>query len=493
MTQDPKLILNMAAPTVNVFQSLTFNLKATAKPRHEELEGRDHLVVPCIMAKVGVLPGSGGPLFYPAEELSRSVPAWNMKPVTVYHPTDSTGKGISAATLEVINKRKVGILLNTRFEDDALKTEVWLDVEKAKVVDNRVLEFIEESKVMEVSIGLFTDNVGDEGEFKGTKFNATATNYRPDHLALLPDQIGACSVADGAGLLRNAAQANTAEALLAQRHVLEFNELSHNEIWRKLNDLVRPGTSLVNPSSDVWVDEVFESFFIYRKGDRLFHQDYKVKKGEVSLEGTATEVERVIRFKTMDGKFIGNFNEKGTEMNKEQMVAELIKNGKAEEADKEHLMKLSEKTLQGMLQKEEAPKTNQEPPKVEAPKVEVKTEEVKTNADPKQEQPVTVEQYIAQAPAGIRDMLNTGLMVHNAKKAEMVAKIKANKGNRFTDAQLEAKELGELQAILDLVAAAAPVQNKVPGAPAFLGLGEPAPTDNKVEALPLPSIDFGKK
>ena len=55
---------------------------------------------------------------------------------------------------------------------------------------------------MEVSTGLFTENVQANGVFGGKAYHAIATNYRPDHLAILPDQIGACSIEDGAGLLR---------------------------------------------------------------------------------------------------------------------------------------------------------------------------------------------------------------------------------------------------------------------------------------------------
>lgn len=38
--------------------------------------------------------------------------------------------------------------------------------------------------------------------------DAVARNHRPDHLAILPDQVGACSLADGAGLIRNAWEDN---------------------------------------------------------------------------------------------------------------------------------------------------------------------------------------------------------------------------------------------------------------------------------------------
>ena len=55
---------------------------------------------------------------------------------------------------------------------------------------------------MEVSTGLFTENEEVHGEFRGKPYIAVARNYRPDHLAWLPDQIGACSLAAGCGTLK---------------------------------------------------------------------------------------------------------------------------------------------------------------------------------------------------------------------------------------------------------------------------------------------------
>ena len=41
------------------------------------------------------------------------------------------------------------------------------------------------------------------GDWNGKAYVGIARNYRPDHLAILPDMKGACSIADGAGLCRN--------------------------------------------------------------------------------------------------------------------------------------------------------------------------------------------------------------------------------------------------------------------------------------------------
>ncbi|MFT3784343.1 MAG: DUF2213 domain-containing protein [Nibricoccus sp.] len=177
--------------------------------RTAQLEGRDHFVVPVVMITVGVHNGSQGPIFYPADELKRSVPYWDGRPVVVYHP-EMYSNGF-AAHPEVFNRQKVGTIFNTRFVDQRLKADAWIDVERVGVVDPRVLNSIRGRKVMEVSTGLVFDNQCEAGVFNSKTYQATARAIQPDHLAVLPDQIGACSVKDGAGLLRNEAAVQALE------------------------------------------------------------------------------------------------------------------------------------------------------------------------------------------------------------------------------------------------------------------------------------------
>ena len=164
----------------------------------KSLEGRKHFVVPVVMAVEGVLNGSSGALLYPATELRRSVPHWNGRPVVVYHPAMRHNN--CAGMPEVFEKQRVGTIFNTRFEGKALKADAWLDVNRLQVVDWRVLGAVNKGEVMEVSTGLFTENESADGTWAGKPYTAIARNYRPDHLAILPDLRGACSIEDGAGL-----------------------------------------------------------------------------------------------------------------------------------------------------------------------------------------------------------------------------------------------------------------------------------------------------
>lgn len=165
------------------------------------LEGREHFVVPTVMMVEGVWSGSKGPIYYPKNALKESATRWNGKPVVVYHP--SLYSNGFASHPEVFNRQKIGTIFNTTFDGLRLKCESWIDVERVAQVDDRVLNTILSGQVMEVSTGLITHCDNKYGTFQNRSYNVTANYLIPDHLAVLPDQIGACSIADGAGLIRN--------------------------------------------------------------------------------------------------------------------------------------------------------------------------------------------------------------------------------------------------------------------------------------------------
>lgn len=181
-------------------QNLTFNYSTRGGVRREKLHGRDYIVAPMAMLTEGVHNGSGGPLYYPEDECRSSVQSWNMRPVVVYHP-EINGQGVSACDPDILEKQQVGMVMNTRW-DGKLRAEAWLEESLLDKVDNRILEALEQNKMMEVSTGLFTDNEVAPGVWGNEPYTHVARNHKPDHLAILPDRVGACSIADGAGLLQ---------------------------------------------------------------------------------------------------------------------------------------------------------------------------------------------------------------------------------------------------------------------------------------------------
>ena len=178
-----------------------------------QLENRDHFVTPMVMMVEGVLNGSGGALFYPGDEIEASVQAWNAKPIIIFHPNFLTSGAAGSPT--IFNKQKVGSIFGTKFSDGRLTAEAWLSIERLEKLDDRVLVSIQNNRMMELSTGLFVDTEIRQGEWNGKPYSAIARNYRPDHLALLPDPdlVGACSIEHGCGLIRNLEEGETPLAL----------------------------------------------------------------------------------------------------------------------------------------------------------------------------------------------------------------------------------------------------------------------------------------
>jgi len=165
-----------------------------------KLEGRDHYVVPTVMITAGVHEGSGGPLYYSPEQLAKSANRWNGKPVLIKHGANDG----SAGTPQVFEQQRVGTVFNTVFDGVRLKADLYLDVERLREISPQTIDSIKANRMVEVSTGLWSDHVAPGGSFMGKDFDAAVFNISPDHLAVVgPDEIGACSIKDGCGMLRN--------------------------------------------------------------------------------------------------------------------------------------------------------------------------------------------------------------------------------------------------------------------------------------------------
>lgn len=168
------------------------------KVRRTSLEGREHLVAPLTLIVPGVLNGSKGPLLYLLEDLQATADLWNGIPILKNH-SDGSGRNPS-----VYEKARIGTIFNARVENGKLRAEGWFDVERTRKVDYRILPAIEAGQLVELSTGLQVDTEPVSGTFVmgvcGKPYTGIARNYRPDHLAILPDAVGACSTFDGCGI-----------------------------------------------------------------------------------------------------------------------------------------------------------------------------------------------------------------------------------------------------------------------------------------------------
>lgn len=189
-------------------EEIVFNLSPSVRRVQEN--GITYLVAPATSIVPGVLAGSKGPLLYEPGHIQAAVPDWDGVPITVYHPSDPiTGEPLQSGDLGVWERQGVGEVRKTTY-NGKLQHELWFDENRTERIDPRVRNALLRGEPIELSTGLYTKNVPSPlgSSHKGRLYTAYARNHVPDHMAILPDQRGACSRQDGCGVLINRATEN---------------------------------------------------------------------------------------------------------------------------------------------------------------------------------------------------------------------------------------------------------------------------------------------
>src|SRR5215218_4283648 len=249
-----------------------FTINVSPKVKREKRRGRYYLVADATIINPGVMNGSKGPIYYSENESKKSVREWNGIPIVVYHPTVN-GEPVSARDPDVLDKFEIGRLFRTGF-DGKLKSKLWFDEEDTKRIDVRVYKKLIAGESIEVSTGLFTRNEDTAGEFNGVKYEKEAFDFKPDHLAILPDKKGACGIDDGCGV---------------------NNELSHRDIREQLDKALR--SKLTQDQPYAYIYEVFDDYFVYSSGDKMYRVEYTKDDTSVTLsDSDPIPVERVTTY-----------------------------------------------------------------------------------------------------------------------------------------------------------------------------------------------------
>ena len=334
---------------------------------HQE---RPCYVVPVVMMVEGVHSGSHGPLLHTIDELGKLTAAWNGIPVVMDHPEDEDGTPISANSPDVIDKRTVGRVYNTNVDGTRLCAEVWLDEEKLNSIAPEILEDITNNKLIEVSVGVFSEEEEEDGEWNGEKYIAKAYNYKPDHLAILTEYVGACSCEDGCGLRNNKRNemihVKIEGELTGRDLVLELNRqgVATRTIgnyaeggYKEKMDAVYSALRLMdNDESYSYLEEMFDTYLIFSKSAKgnvkMYKQDYTFESGKIELTGNAVEVRRKVEYVVNLSVNLEKEDKMSTECKPciKERVDALIANNKAPwtEDDREFLQTLNEAQLDKM-------------------------------------------------------------------------------------------------------------------------------------------------
>ncbi len=434
-----RLITNKSENTNQiVLNKLVHNMSKLI--RNETLNGIEYFAVPSITITEGVWNG----VLYTNEELAKFPDAWNGVPVTNGHPETDEGTPMQANTPEMLEKFQIGLVLNTVYTDKKLKSELWLNKQQLADKAPKVLENLENEVDTDVSTGLYTEDLVGAGEFNGITYNSKAVNYRPDHLAILTDETGACSWDDGAGMVRNKKNEESTFKLLFNKFAKKFgfkkNELSQEDTRCQIRTLLYDKYG----REDIWIYicATFNDYVIFElDADNAcsYHKiSYQKDASDVvSLVGESVEV-------LLKTEYVhkNNNKQKETVMDRAEQVLALIANKANQwvDGDKEFLTGLEDAQF-AKITAEVKPVENKEVPK-EAPK---ENKEIET---PKE---VTVNSFLESAPAEIKAVLTSSLKMQADAKSAIVEKLVANEKVDFSKEQLDAKSLEELNILSKMV------------------------------------------
>jgi hypothetical protein len=458
-----------------------------AKVRRQKLNGREHLVVPMVMITEGVHHGSGGPGYYPDKELSKNAQAWNSMPIVVNHPDAS-----SARTPEILSASQIGVVLNTKYNKPLgkvgrLNAEAWIDIERAELLVPGMVAAIEDGGVVEVSTGLFAAAKEEAGTFNNKAYEWVANAIEPDHLAILPDQVGACSVADGCGCgaVANCKCGSRAKSnkkdndkmLRVMRLANKFglpvrgvvneqpgeewklflvnSDLTFDQVRCLLNDALRAKFGIKEPDGYTswpgWIEDIYPGSVIYTMDGKLYNQAYLVKDGTVEFVGDPDEdVKAVKQYRKADGTYVGNAapsepQEKEVRMNRKEQVDALIanKNSGWTEADREFLMNAVALPDAQFARIVNAAKPAPIVENAVAPKA-VTLKDLLSNATP--EEKAELAKIYNDSP----EARHAAELLKNSKQ-EQISRIKNFADGVYSDADLEAMELPALTKLANAV------------------------------------------
>lgn len=370
-------------------ESLVANL--SPKTKTKQLGGRTYIVAPVVMIVEGVFAGNQGACLYRGEHIAQAVSSWNNKPITINHPRDNNGVFVSAGTSDVLEKFGVGFVLNTKWDPKTkkLKAEAWFDVERLDRVygGEKIKASLLNGTPAEVSTGLFIDKQAASGIYQGKEYVGEATNHRPDHLAMIIEGVGACSLKDGAGLLVNR-EAKTLE----------------DQIQAKLQATTPDETRTV-----LFVNEA-EGFVVYNTSGETFVENFEVVDKSVKLLGSREKlsVEALVA------------NEKALKVSKEKLAQALG------EAHKEFVANLSAEQVSAILALEKTVEVE-----VEVPVEKVVEVQVANKA-------ATVEEALASLPENLKAQVTEALAVNAAHRESLIETIAAAPANKFSREELAA-------------------------------------------------------
>lgn len=451
-------------------QRLTVQTALTAPTSLLTVHECDYVVAPGVLIVEGVLNGG----LIPASAL---VPEdWDYIPITLTHPRDEQGQPISAMDADVLAKYSVGHLAQCRLGTgtrgtqtvQSLRAHLYLDQARIAAMGGHAaatLARIQAQEPCEVSTGFFSTALPALGQFAGTAYTEIHQSLTPDHLALLPDEEGACSWSNGGcGVPRlHEAEATCAcddpEACacgqgatvpatalprlqrfwsLMQRFFHEDHaalvteapvqiEQTDSDIREALQGcLMREVQSHEYP---IWIDTINaqDQYFTYHKGGQLYRRYWNIQDGLVTLMEGEEPVQRTTDYVPIPETMTEEEPVAGPPNNIIKSHANwLIANGAQtgwSEEQRHRLEAMDEATL-------------------------IVLRSLPRQAAPRASETLTVEDALAALPPELRESHMASHRDYERRKVVLVTQVLAHKHNPYTEAELKTKNVEFLTSLL---------------------------------------------
>jgi len=256
---------------------------------------------------------------YPGDQLAAGVESLNGKPAPAGHPKNAAGQHISALNGEALASAWIGSYAkNARHEGGRTLADILVNEAQAKAHPDglKLIERLDaaiagtNAEPIHVSTGLNLVEIKANGESMGKKYSSIATNLQYDHLAILLNEQGAGTPAQGVGMFLNSeGQAEEVETVTINtqpedkryegltgwiRKLLGNSELSFEQISEGIRKLLPEST---------YVQEVFARYVVWvnYQTNEMFKQDYSVgSDGSVAFTSDPIAVKREVKYETIE-------------------------------------------------------------------------------------------------------------------------------------------------------------------------------------------------
>jgi hypothetical protein len=471
--------------------------------REEILLGRQYLVVPVIAMVEGVRFGANQtePELGLASEFGNNSIIWANRPLVLNHP-QVDGDFVSANTPEILEQYQFGLTMNPQIKGSKLHMEAWIDVARVKELGGDFQDTYDRvvaQEDVEVSVGFFSDLEKKKGKFKGQPYGAIWRNIKPDHLAILSEGIrGACSVEDGCGVPRinevdmaktpQVTTSKSSQCSCGGTHTQEEHQNQQSSTppeddsapvtqgaFRRFLEALKP----ITQSEEERVTEAHKAdrernhqLLAHTINTDLMDNDVrKILSQEGSkkfpkyayLYGYNQDVAVYERYNDTIGGyelFQISFNLNGAKVEFVGEPEQVILQTKIVPLDKVKLT--TETTQENDMTTPTTQATNPTPttPPNPAPNPTPTPSNPPTPTSITQSAPTTqeptpkvlsAEEYISQAPAEVREVLQSSLKLHATQKTAAIKALTDHKSNRFSKEYLEAQPLEVLENMVALL------------------------------------------